>query len=210
MLEATEFIATTTTLKVVLWIETVVYLGLGVYELLDDFHLKPKPWAKIDGRYNAWILMQETIGHKMHAAICFLLGFVALNGVIESQVSRFEIELIFLSFALLSGVIFSVLPPGRLAVLTLLTKPEILLQIAMYVFCAHLIRPEVIALCVLLNGWGLLVYFRKHRLSIVPFTYEQFREHIVQVEDSEMVAKVDKAAGYRAEEVVRTTGKARE
>ena len=144
----------------------------------------------------------------MHAAICFLLGFVALNGVIESQVSRFEIELIFLSFALLSGVIFSVLPPGRLAVLTLLTKPEILLQVAMYVFCAQLIRPEVIALCALLNGWGLLVYFRKHRRSIVPFTYEQFRQHIVQVEDSEMVAKVDKAAGFRAEEVIRSTGEA--
>lgn len=199
MLEATEFIATTTTLKVVLWIETIVYLGLGVYELLDDFHIKPKPWVKIDGQVNAWILMQETIGHKMHAAICFLLGFVALNGVIEGQVSRFEIELIFVSFALLSGVIFSVLPPGRLAVVTLLTKPEILLQIAMYVFCAQLIRPEIIGLCAFLNGWGLLVYFRKQRRSVVPFTYAEFRKHLVRAEDSEMVARVDKAAGFQSE-----------
>lgn len=197
MLEATEFMATTTSLKVVLWIETIVYLSLGVFELFDDFLLKPKPWTKVDGQTNIWILMQEKIGHKMHAAICFLLGFVALNGIVEGQVTRFELELIFVSFALLSSVIFSVLPPGRLAIITLLTKPEIVLQLVMFLLYVQMIRPEVVALCLLLNAWGLVVYFRQHRRSIRPFTYAEFRTHIAQAENDEMLARVDKAAGYQ-------------
>ena len=202
MLDATEFMTTTASLKVVLWIETIVYLSLGVYELLDDFLIKPKSWTKVAGQTNAWILMQEKIGHKMHAAICFLLGFVALNGIVEGQVTRFELELIFVSFALLSSVIFSVLPPGRLAIVTLLTKPEIVLQFVMFLLYVQLIRPEVVTLCALLNGWGLVVYVRQHRRSIEPFTYAEFRTHIAQAEGDELLARIDKAAGYQHDNTV--------
>lgn len=199
MLGATEFMETTTSLTVVLWIEVIVYLGIGIYELVDDFWRQPRPWAYVNGRLNNWIHMQDYIGHKMHAALCFVLGFVALNGVLEGHVSRFEIELIFLSFALITGIIWGMLPPGRLARIMPLSKPEVFLQIAMYVFCAHLIRPQIIVLCVTLNAWGVFLYFTRQRRMLQPFTYEALREHIREAEGEATLARIDKVAGYVGE-----------
>ena len=199
MLTATEFIPTTTALLIVLWIEAVVYLGIGLYETFDDFIHKPPKWAFINGRMNTWIWFKDKTGHKMHAAICFMLGFVALNGAIEGMVSRFEIEIIFVSFALLSGMIFGLLPNGgRLGFTILATKPEIILQVLMYVFCAHLIRPEVIGLCVLLNLWGLFVFFRKTS-KILGGQYEVLRSDMLEAGDEATAAAMDKIAGYDPE-----------
>jgi hypothetical protein len=40
MLSATEFFPVTPLLLVVLWIEAVVYLSIGTYEIFDDFLAK--------------------------------------------------------------------------------------------------------------------------------------------------------------------------
>ncbi len=197
MLSATEFMPVDGTLAVVLWIEVIVYMGIGVYELVDDFHARPKRWSLTDDQLNVWIYTQEKVGHKMHAAVCFLLGFVALNGVIEGHVNRFELELLFVSLALITGVIWGLLPPGRLAIVTILSKPEIWLQIVMYSFYAGLIRPEIIGLCVLLNAWGVLVYFTLQRKVLTPFTYANLRQHILAAEGEEVLPKIDKIAGYQ-------------
>ncbi|MFT5102248.1 MAG: hypothetical protein ACI9HY_004385, partial [Planctomycetaceae bacterium] len=114
MLSATEFYTVTPGLEIVLWIEAVIYLGIGVFELFDDFVEKPQPWMTINGRVNGYVRLTHRIGHKMHAGICVLLGFVALNGILEGAVTRFELELIFLSFAILMPAIWSSLMPGRL------------------------------------------------------------------------------------------------
>ena len=37
MIGATEFYATTPGLNAILWVEAVIYLSIGAYELLDDF-----------------------------------------------------------------------------------------------------------------------------------------------------------------------------
>ncbi|MEM7079249.1 MAG: hypothetical protein AAF513_11535 [Pseudomonadota bacterium] len=195
MLSATEFMTTTTTLYVVLCIEAVVYLGIGVYEFFDDFLRPAKPWTFVNNRPNHWLQMQDKVGHKMHAALCMLLGFIALNGVIEGQVSRFEIELIFISFALLTGVIWGILPPGRLGLITVLSKPEVWLQIAMYATSAALVRPWILVLCAVLNAWGVLVYFKHHRPSMQPFTFATLRAHAAEVESPEMLARLDKVGG---------------
>ena len=198
MLTATEFIETTTALSIVLWIEAVVYLGIGLYETFDDFIHKAPKWAFINDRMNSWIWMQDKVGHKMHAAICFMLGFVALNGALEGMVSRFEIEIIFVSFALLSGMIFGLLPPGRFGIITLATKPEIILQVVMYFFCLNLIRPEIIGLCVLLNLWGLFVYFRQTS-KIFGGKYEIMRADMVEAGfDERRLERVDKVVGYKS------------
>ena len=48
--------------------------------------------------------------HKFHAAICFFLGFIALNGIIEGAVTRFEIELLFIGLALIMMLLWMILP----------------------------------------------------------------------------------------------------
>ena len=198
MLTATEFIELPLSLEIVLWIEAVVYLGIGTYELFDDFLQKPKPWMTINGRVNGFVRMTHKVGHKMHAGICFLLGFVALNGLIEGMVSRFELELIFISFAILMPAIWSSLLPGRLAVFILISKPEFWLQLAMFILFSHLVRPEVLALCVALNLWGVFVFFaytRKHAFS--SFTYEAVRADCVDAEGEALTGTLDKMAGYK-------------
>ena len=197
MLSATEFFPVTPALEVVLWIEAIVYLGIGIYELFDDFLEKTRPWMTINGRVNGYLRMSHKIGHKMHAGICVILGFVALNGILEGAMTRFELELIFLSFAVLMPAIWSSLMPGRLAIIILVTKPEFWLQITMFAMFSDLIRPQILIVCVALNLWGILVYALHTRKRLFhPFTYTAFRQDCIDAEGEKQAGKFDKMVGY--------------
>ena len=201
MIGATEFYATTPGLNAILWIEAVIYLGIGGFELLDDFIVKPKPWMTIDGRPNSFLMLHSKVGHKMHAGLCFVLGMVALNGALEGTVTRFELELIFVSFAVILPVLWSTLLPGRLGLLVLLLKPEFWLQGLMLIFYSDLIRTEILWLCIALNLWGLVVYFFHTRRTLIsPYTYTTLRSDIVAAEGEDATAKFDKLAGYTTTE----------
>ena len=94
-------------------------------------------------------------------------------------------------------MIFGLLPPGRFAFVTLATKPEIVLQAVMYFFCLNLIRPEIVGLCLILNLWGLIVYFRQTS-KIFGGKYEIMRADMLEATGDEVfVARVDKIAGYK-------------
>lgn len=197
MLTATEFYTNTTLLQTVLWIEAVIYLGIGLYETFDDFFEQPQRWMTVKGRVNAWLRIEHKIGHKMHAGICVLLGFVALNGALEGHVTRFELEAIFVSFAVIMPVILSSMMPGRLGMTMVLTKPEFWLQIVMIAFFGHLIRPEMLAVCLIFNAWGIAVYLlRTRKVYFQPFSYEGLRSHLADTWDDERVQRIDKLAGY--------------
>jgi len=47
MSTATDFFQVTPTLEVLLWIEALVYLSIGVFELFDDFITKTQPRSLI-------------------------------------------------------------------------------------------------------------------------------------------------------------------
>lgn len=197
MLSATQFFQVTPGLEIVLWIEAIVYLGIGIYETFDDFFEKPKPWMTINGRVNGYVRVTHKIGHKMHAGICVILGFVALNGILEGAITRFELELIFLSFAVLMPAIWSSLMPGKLAIITLVTKPEFWLQSVMFAMFSDLIRPQILLACVALNLWGILVYLLHTRKSLFdPFTYVMFRQDCIDAEGEERAEKFDKIVRY--------------
>lgn len=162
----------------------------------------------INSRVNGYVRLTNKIGHKMHAGICVVLGFVALNGILEGVMTRFELELIFVSFAVLMPAIWSSLMPGRLALVTLLTKPEFWLQSVMFIMFSDLIRPQVLIVCVALNFWGIFVYVTYTRKRLFqPFTYEEFRQHCIDAVGIDATAKFDKFAGYESEtEVPRSSG----
>ena len=196
-MEANELLELTTLLKVILWIELIVYLGIGIFEILDSFS-KEKPWNLRNGKINSYLAMREVTSYKMHASVCFLLGFVALNALMEGAVTRFELELIFISLALIMMLLWMIILPGRLGFMVLFSKPETTLQIIMFVFFADLIRPWVLYLCVFLNLWGLLVYFLHTRKeSISPYEYKTIRNDALEagLEESK-VETMDKAAGF--------------
>jgi hypothetical protein len=196
-MEANDLLELTTLLKVILWIELIVYLGIGIFEILDSFS-KEKPWNFRNGKINSYLAMREVTSYKMHASVCFLLGFVALNALMEGAVTRFELELIFISLALIMMLLWMIILPGRLGFIVLFSKPETTLQIIMFVFFADLIRPWVLYLCVFLNLWGLLVYFLHTRKeSISPYEYKTIRNDALEagLEESK-VETMDKAAGF--------------
>ena len=91
----------TLSLKIVLWVEVIVYLGLGIFEIFDDFFRKIPHWTIFKGKLNSYLFMADKMQHKFHAAICFFLGFIALNGLVEGAVTRFEIELLFVGLSLI-------------------------------------------------------------------------------------------------------------
>ena len=196
-MDATELFTLTTTLKVVLWIEFIVYMGIGVYEILDSFG-DAKPWVKRNGKPNSYLFMKETVGYKMHASVCFLLGFVALNGILEGAVTRFELELIFVSLALIMMLLWITLMPGRLGfTVVFLTKPETTLQFVMLIFFWDLIRPEVLLLCLCLNVWGFIVYLSHTRKKALhPYAYKTMRDDAEEAGlDEKTLTMFDKLAG---------------
>jgi magnesium-transporting ATPase (P-type) len=197
-MSANELLELTTLLKVVLWIEVIVYMGIGIFEILDSFS-KEKPWNMRDGRVNSYLVMREIVSYKMHAAVCFLLGFIALNGLLEGSITRFELELIFLSLALIMMLLWMVALPGRLGFIVIfLTKPETSLQIVMFIFFADLIRPWVMYLCIFFNIWGFIVYFvQTRKKSIYPYDYSTIRQDALDAGlEVSKVEAMDKAAGY--------------
>ena len=196
-MSSTEIFELTFALKVVLWVEAIVYLSIGIFEIFDDFFRKLPSWINLNGKLNAYLFMEDKMQHKFHAAICFFLGFIALNGIIEGAVTRFEIELLFTGLALIMMLLWMILPPGRLALLMLLTKPETYLSIIMFYLFSDLIRIEIFFLCLGFNIWGLIVYFLNTRKNIIPFTYKRFHDDIVEAGISESRIKaMDKMAGH--------------
>ena len=110
---STELFELTLALKIVLWVEAIVYLGLGIFEIFDDFFRKLPSWTKLNGKLNAYLFMEDKMQHKFHAIVCFFLGFIALNGIIEGAVTRFEIELLFIGLALIMMLLWMIMPPGK-------------------------------------------------------------------------------------------------
>ena len=196
-MNATELLELTLTLKIVLWIEFIVYMGIGLYEIFDSF-ADAKPWVKKNGKSNSFLFMKETVSYKMHASVCFLLGFIALNGILEGAVTRFELELIFVSLALIMMLLWMTILPGRLGFNVLfLTKPETTLQIVMLIFFWDLIRPEILVLCVSLNLWGFIVYFfHTRKKALFPYKYETIRNDAKDAGvDRKTLGVFDKLAG---------------
>ena len=199
-MSANELLELNPLLKTVLWIEVIVYMGIGIYEILDSFS-KEKPWNLRNGKVNSYLTMKETVSYKMHAAVCFLLGFIALNGIIEGAITRFELELIFISLALIMMLLWMVLLPGRLGFSVLfLTKPETTLQIIMFIFFADLIRPSIIILCIFLNLWGFVVFFlHTRKKALYPFNYETMRQDAISAGiEEKQIEMFDKLAGHKS------------
>ena len=197
-MSTTEIFELTLALKIVLWVETIVYLGIGIFEIFDDFFRKLPSWINLNGKLNSYLFMEDKMQHKFHAAICFFLGFIALNGIIEGVVTRFEIELLFIGLALIMMLLWMILPPERLALTMLLTKPETYLSLIMFILFSDLIRIEIFYLCLGLNIWGLFVYFLNTRKKIKPYTYKRFHDDVVDagVPESRIKA-MDKMAGFK-------------
>ena len=196
-MSANELLELTTLLKVVLWIEVIVYMGIGIFEILDSFS-KEKPWNMRDGRVNSYLVMREIVSYKMHAAVCFLLGFVALNGLIEGAITRFELELIFLSLALIMMLLWMIMPPGKTGIAMFLTKPETYLSITMFLLFSDLIRVEIFIICILFNVWGITVFIFNTRKLIIPYTYKRYRGDVIEAGIPENKVKAwDKMSGYK-------------
>ena len=194
---ANDILELTSLLKGILWVELIVYMGIGLFEILDSFR-EEKPWVKRNGKLNSYLVMKETVGYKMHASVCFLLGFVALNGILEGAVTRFELELIFVSLALIMMLLWITLMPGRLGLtVVFLTKPETTLQILMLIFFWDLIRPEVLLLCLSLNVWGFVVYFlHTRKKALHPYAYKTMRDDAEEAGlDEKTLGMFDKLAG---------------
>ena len=201
MSSATELYALTPLLKGILWVEVIVYLGIGVYEILDDFRVKPQSWMTLGSTPNSYLMIKEKVGHKMHGGLCFLLGFIALNGLIEGAVTRFELEICFVSLGLLMMTIWMTLMPGRLGLTVVLTKPEFWLQILMFGFFLPLIQTWVVGLCLGLNLWGVLVnVLHTRRQVLAPFSYQTLRRAAIEAGLGEReLRSFDTLAGHKPE-----------
>ena len=197
-MNSTELFELSLALKIVLWVEAIVYLGLGIFEIFDDFFRKLPSWTILNGKLNHYLFMEDKMQHKFHAIVCFFLGFIALNGILEGVVSRFEIELLFIGLALIMMLLWMILPPGKMAVAMLLTKPETYLSIIMFLLFTDLIRTEILIICILFNIWGIAVFFLNTKKIIYPYTYEKFRNDVLEAGISEDRIKVwDKMIGYK-------------
>ena len=197
-MNSTELFELTLALKIVLWVEAIVYLGLGIFEIFDDFFRKLPSWTNLNGKLNAYLFMEDKMQHKFHAIVCFFLGFIALNGILEGAVTRFEIELLFIGLALVMMLLWMILPPGKMAIAMLVTKPETYLSVIMFLLFSNLIRIEIFAVCILFNIWGMAVFIFNTRKRMNPYTYKRFRDDVIEAGIPEYrIQAWDKMTGYK-------------
>ena len=65
-------------------------------------------------------------------------------------------------------------------------------------FFSHLVRMEILIICVALNLWGIFVNITLVRkVFFQPYTYEELRTHVVAAVGEEYAAKIDKLAGHK-------------
>ena len=204
MLTATELYPLTNALTIILWAEVIIYLGTGLYEIFDDYYYVSPKWVFVDEKLNMYIWFRDKKNHKMHASLAMLLGLIALNGLIEGQVFRFEIELIFVGLALLNLSIWCMAPPStKLAVRMLPVAPEFHLQYLSFILFADLVRPEVLGLCVLFNVYGIFIFFRRTlKLPGAPQPYESLRKDMVNAGATADLVMWDKVLGHKKSEQV--------
>lgn len=199
MLGPTDFLPLTPALSAILWVEVVVYLGLGLFGLFDDYFERHPAWTIRDGRPNGYLRMTAKSAHKLHAAICLILGWIALNGLLEQKVSRFEIETLFLSLAVLMSAVWSMKLPGRMGVLGVILKPEFWIQIAMFAMFLPFIRPQVAAICVGINLWGIVFLLLRGKTALfVPYTTETLVRDVEEALGEERANRVRRLAGAKA------------
>jgi hypothetical protein len=201
VLSSTDTLRVQGTLAVVLWIEAVVYLLVGLTEIFDDFRSAPKWNEFLAAKKNSWLRTQLKIGAKMHASVAVILGLTAVNGLIEGAVTRFELEVIFVSLGLLMGVILGSMVPGRMWVIVCLIKPETWLTLLMWCNFASAVRPAVLGISFTFVAWSLLVRFGPKSVATPdPFEYRTLRTDILASFPPElgtaMTAKMDGVAGY--------------
>jgi hypothetical protein len=143
--------------------------------------------------------MTAKSAHKLHAAICLILGWIALNGLLEQKVSRFEIETLFLSLAVLMSAVWSMKLPGRMGVLGVILKPEFWIQIAMFAMFLPFIRPQVAAICVGINLWGIVFLLLRGKTALfVPYTTETLVRDVEEALGEERANRVRRLAGAKA------------
>jgi hypothetical protein len=199
VLGPTDFLPLTPALSAILWVEVVVYLGLGLFGLFDDYFERHPAWTIRDGRPNGYLRMTAKSAHKLHAAICLILGWMALNGLLEQKVSRFEIETLFLSLAVLMSAVWSMKLPGRMGVLGVILKPEFWIQIAMFAMFLPFIRPQVAAICVGINLWGIVFLLLRGKTALfVPYTTETLVRDVEEALGEERANRVRQLAGAKA------------
>eukprot|EP00928_Gymnodinium_smaydae_P082163 TRINITY_DN65564_c0_g1_i1.p1 TRINITY_DN65564_c0_g1~~TRINITY_DN65564_c0_g1_i1.p1 ORF type:complete len:221 (+),score=22.20 TRINITY_DN65564_c0_g1_i1:191-853(+) len=174
-------------LLVVLWLEVIIYLGIGIVEFFTiDFHEPPK-FAR-----NAFEAFMNSMNKKFHASICLMLGVCALQGIVSSAVSRFELEMMFFTLGLLMNMVWTTLamPIGiRGYGIAIGLKPELWFQVWLWATNLHTVRPLVLVVSALLNIHGLAIalFVLKPRLGDGPsFT------KLVEESDPDMKAKFEK------------------
>lgn len=194
----------TSGLKCLLWFEVVLYGGLGVFETFDDF-FKFATWNKPFVQDNAYSRLMFKGMVKMHGAICFMLAFVAVNALIEGEMSAFDFELNFVVLGLIMAAVWGTMMPFRLWLTVALFKPETYITIALWLSYTDMVRPGILYLNAALNLWGLFVRasagFVPQPTYFEPFTYETLRKDILAA-DPETAEKLDKVTGYKGDELI--------
>ena len=199
MLGPTDFLPLTPALSAILWVEAIVYLGIGLFEIFDDYVARHPPWTERDGQPNGYLRLVAKGSRKFHAAICLILGWIALNGILEQKVSRFEIETLFLSLAIVMSIVWSTILPGRVGVLGVVLKPEFWLQIAMFAMFTPYIRPQVAGVCLALNLWGIVFFLLRGRTaSFIPYSTETLLRDTEAVLGEEGGRRLRRLMGRRA------------
>jgi hypothetical protein len=191
-------------LAAVLWITAIIYTGIGLYEMFDDFTANPKWNKSVYTKENCFHRMEVKANNKMHASIALVLGLVAVNALAEGKVGRLELELEFLSLAcLFGGAIVPAIIPFRMWAVVLLIKPETWLTVMMWSsFCSD-VRPVVLGISGVIMAWGFVVRFGpKSAAHPDPFTYETIRKDLLlnfsETDGAKMAKSMDFLAGYKA------------
>mmetsp|Transcript_81412 Transcript_81412/g.143737 ORF Transcript_81412/g.143737 Transcript_81412/m.143737 type:complete len:208 (+) Transcript_81412:61-684(+) len=174
-------------LLAVLYLEAIIYLGIGVVELFVIDFIEPPKYVR-----NAFEGYFHSMSKKFHASVCMVLGACALQGIVAGEVSRFELEMMFFTLGLVMNMVWTgfALPIGAKGwLISIALKPEFWFQIWIWCTKCDAVRIPILVVSALLNIHGLVLAI----LVLKPKMGDaQSFEKMLDESDPEMKAKFEK------------------
>lgn len=167
-----EFIWIPLGLKIVLWAELIIFTPFTIKHYFGAF--EPK-WARMAdtklGQAALWA------GEMKNGVGALTLMYMIFDALCVNQVSRIEVEILFLSHALWIGCCAAFCPPPPAFVVLFGLNPHFYLTVGVWCTATHLVRPVCLIMSGVLMAFGVYRQYFQFRSTIFPgepFTMDTF------------------------------------
>jgi len=158
-----EYILIPLGLKIVLWAELIIFTPFTIKHYFGAFEDKWYRMAKTKlGQMSLWA------GEMQNGVGALTLMYMIFDALCQNDISRIEVEILFLSHALWLGCCTAFCPPPPAFLLLFGMNPHFYLTVGVWATATNLVRPVCLIVSGLIMGFGIFRQYFQFRSTIFP------------------------------------------